>query len=177
MSKRVSALAAFYAATAALCAQEPTPGPADRTPEPPAAASPQDQLADWRAKHGAEWRSHINSRTGTLELLFGGNAAPSFEPDSSVDADWIRLASEWIEATEGMHGVPLSELVGVRVFFLPLAQGNTTDKVTVRMDQRIGGVPVEDGRINVLFDLQGRLLSLHTTAAPRVDRLREPRRA
>jgi hypothetical protein len=30
----------------------------------------------------------------------------------------------------------------------------------------IGGVPVEDGRINVLFDLRGRLLSLHTTAAP-----------
>jgi hypothetical protein len=172
MSTPVSALTAlfaFSAATAALLAQEPTSGSAGPAPEPNSAASPVDQLEDWRRTHGDAWQSHTNPRTGTLELLFGGNAAPSFEPDTAVDSDWFRLAREWIEATEGMHGVPLNELVGVRVFFLPLAQGNTTDKMTVRFDQVLEGVPVEDGRINVLFDLQGRLLSLHTTAAPTID--------
>jgi hypothetical protein len=169
MSKLVTALAALSAATATLCAQEPAARPVDRPSVPSATSSPPDQLAAWRSQYGAAWRTHTNSRTGTLELLYGGRAAPTFEPDTNVDEHWFRLGREWIVATEGMHGVAQSELVEARVFFLPLAQSNTTDKMTVRFDQVIDGVPVENGRINVLFDLQGRLLSLHSTAAPAID--------
>jgi hypothetical protein len=166
MSILVIALAALSAATTTPCAQEPAARRTDRTSVPSATSSPQDQLEAWRCQHGAAWRSHTSSRTGTLELLHGGSAAPSFEPDTSVEAHWFRLGREWIVATEGMHGVAQGELVDARVFFLPLAQSNSTDKMTVRFDQVIDGVPVENGRINVLFDLQGRLLSLHSTAAP-----------
>ncbi|MEZ6016334.1 MAG: hypothetical protein R3F49_14550 [Planctomycetota bacterium] len=169
MTKRAFGLAAYAALTAALCAhtsaQTPFASAGDRSP----VGSLQSQLRAWRQAHGESWYTHTNPNTGTLELLFGGNALPSFEPDSSVDSDWFRLGREWIAATEGMHGVSLDELVATRVFFLPLGQGNTTDKMTVRFDQVIDGVKVEDGRINLLFDLQGRLLSLHTTAAPTVE--------
>ena len=39
----------------------------------------------------------------------------------------------------------------------------------MRFEQVIAGVPVEQAAVNVLFDTQGRMLSLHTTAAPAVE--------
>jgi hypothetical protein len=140
-----------------------------RSPLPITAAGPQAQLTEWRARYGPAWSTHLAERTGKLELLFGGSAPPSFQPDTSVDADWFRSSREWIVATEAMHGVSAGDLVDERVFFLPLAQGNTTDKITVRLEQWVDGVPVEDGCVNVLFALDGRLLSLQTTAAPFID--------
>jgi Zn-dependent metalloprotease len=174
MTKRVFGLAALAATTASFLAQglaigaPQQPEHADRLPGT-RPASIEHLLQDWRLEHGDSWYARTNPLTGTLEMLFGGNAAPSFEPDTNVESDWFRLGREWIAATEDMHGVSLDELIGARVFFLPLGQGNTTDKMTVRFDQVIDGVPVEDARVNVLFDLQGRLLSLHTTAAPTID--------
>jgi hypothetical protein len=174
MTKRAFGLAALAATTASLLAQDlasSSPQQLEQADRQPGTRplSLEHLLQDWRLEHGEEWRLHTNHFTGTLEMLFGGNVAPSFEPDTNIEADWFRLGREWIEATHDMHGVALDELVGARVFFLPLGQGNTTDKMTVRFDQVIGGVPVEDGRINVLFDVYGRLLSLHTTAAPVID--------
>ena len=111
----------------------------------------------------------LAERTGTLELLFGGSAPPSFEPDTSIDAHWFELGRKWVRETEAMHGVAADELVDKRVFFLPLAQGNTTDKITVRFDQVVAGLPVEGGRINALFTTDGKLLSLQSTGAPEVE--------
>jgi len=169
MTKRAFALAALAAATPSLHAQDLTQsgGALGATQDgAPRGASLEHLLQDFRRDHGDSWYALSNPRTGTLELLFGGNAAPSFEPDTAVDAHWFRLGREWIAATYGMHQVAVEDLTDVRVFFLPLAQGNTTDKITVRVDEVIGGVPVEDARVNVLFDTSGRLLSLHCTAAP-----------
>jgi hypothetical protein len=168
MTKRAFGLLAVALASAPLAPA----GPQDTSfgaPSNNMSASLDQNLGAWRAEHGDAWRMHVNPRTGTLEMLYGGNAVPSFEPNTSIDADWFRLGREWIAATQGMHRVTPDELADARVMFLPLAQGNTTDKMTVRFDQVINGVPVEDGRINALFDLQGRLLSLHVTAAPEVD--------
>lgn len=162
-------LVSLVAFTSPLLASPQLDLPGDRSPAPVTAAGPEAQLMEWRARHGSAWTMRLAERTGKLEMLFGGNAAPSFEPDTSDDRDWFRLSREWIAATEAMHGVSVDDLVDGRVYFLPLAQGNTTDKITVRLEQRIDGVPVEGGRINLLFALDGRLLSLQTTAAPFFD--------
>ncbi len=129
-------------------------------------ASPARLLADWRADHGDSWRLLSNQRTGTVEMLFGGRADSPFEPNTNEPAAWFTLARYWIEQTYQMHGVESGQLVEERFRFMPLGQVNSTDKITVRFEQVVNGVPVEDGAINVLFDTSGRLLSVHSTAAP-----------
>lgn len=132
-------------------------------------SSPEVLLSNWQADHGDSWHMANNRLTGTLEMLYGGNAAAPFEPNTSEPADWFALGRFWIQQTQSMHLVDGAELVEERFRFLPLGQGNTNDKITVRFNQEIGGVPVEAGSINVLFDTAGRLLSVHTTAAPEVE--------
>lgn len=129
-------------------------------------ASPTRLLADWRADHGDSWRLLTNQRTGTVEMLFGGRANSPFEPDTNEPAAWFTLARYWVEQTYQMHGVESDQLVEERFRFMPLGQVNSTDKITVRFEQVVNGVPVEDGAVNVLFDTSGRLLSVHSTAAP-----------
>lgn len=99
-------------------------------------------------------------------MLFGGNARSPFEPSTTEPDAWFTLARYWAEQTFEMHGVESDQLVEERFRFMPLGQINSTDKITVRLAQVVGGVPVEDGAINVLFDTSGRLLSVHSTAAP-----------
>lgn len=110
-----------------------------------------------------------NSRTGTLEMLFGANAQSPFEPNTNVPEDWFALARYWARESIQMHGIEDAELVNPRFRYLPLAMGNTTDKITVRFEQVVAGVPVEQAALNVLFDTQGRLLSIHVTGAPSVE--------
>lgn len=157
-------LALGLAAPAAAFTQSPAPGG-----QAPASSSPEVQLAAWEALHGDGWHMRTNPATGTLELLHGFHAQSPFEPDTNRPEDWFTLARHWIAETYGMHGVEDDQLAEPRFRYLPLAQGNTTDKITVRFEQVIEGVPVEDGALNVLFDTQGRLLSVHCTAAPAVE--------
>ncbi|MGB0330652.1 MAG: hypothetical protein ACPGPE_02400 [Planctomycetota bacterium] len=129
-------------------------------------AGPDRLLADWRAEHGDSWRLLTNPRTGTVELLFGGRSNSPFEPNTNEPAAWFTLARHWVEQTYPMHGVESDQLVEERFRFMPLGQVNSTDKITVRFEQVVNGIPVEDGAVNVLFDTSGRLLSVHSTAAP-----------
>jgi len=128
-------------------------------------SSPETLLANWRAEHGDSWRLLSNPRTGTLEMLFGGNAVSPVEPNTSEPVEWFSLARYWVEQTYQMHGIESDQLVEERFRFMPLGQVNSTDKITVRFEQVVNGVPVEDGAVNVLFDMSGRLLSVHCTAA------------
>lgn len=132
-------------------------------------SSPARLLAQWREDHGSGWRMRTNSQTGTLEMLFGANAQSPFEPNTSVPEDWFALARYWAQESYQMHGIEDAELVNPRFRYLPLAMGNTTDKITVRFEQVVAGVPVEHAALNVLFDTQGRLLSIHVTGAPSVE--------
>ncbi|MEM6674323.1 MAG: hypothetical protein AAF726_15870 [Planctomycetota bacterium] len=132
-------------------------------------SSPDRLLENWRAEYGSSWRTLQNPRTGTLEMLYGGNARSPFEPSVSDPEQWVIAARHWVAETYAMHGLEDEQLDTPRFSYLPLGQGNTTDKVTVRLEQSVGGVPVEDGAVNVLFDASGRLLSLHATGAPEVE--------
>lgn len=123
-------------------------------------------LTAWQGDFGPSWQVATNPLTGTAELLFGGRASAGFEPNINNEGQWFQLARHWVGQTKAMHGVQASDLIDNRFVFLPLAQVNTTDKVTIALDQVIGGIPVEDARVNVLFTNQGEMLSLHSTAAP-----------
>ncbi len=138
-------------------------------PGQPFSSSPDALLADWTAEHGEGWHLLTHPSTGTLQMLHGMSAEGPFEPDTNEPEDWFALARYWVQETYAMHGIEDAQLVEPRFRYLPLAQANTTDKITVRFEQVIAGVPVEQAAVNVLFDIQGRMLSLHTTAAPAVE--------
>jgi hypothetical protein len=121
-------------------------------------------LEAWRALHGPTWQIFGDPDTGFAQMLYGGNAAPAFLPRD--DAQFIDLALSAVTQTSALLGIDASSLVPERAFFLPLGQIGSSDKVTVRLHQAISGVRVVGGYVNVLFDMQGRLLSVQTSGLP-----------
>ena len=130
-------------------------------PEPTHLAQP---LEAWRALHGPTWQIAGDPETGFAQMLYGGNAAPAYLPRD--DAQFMDLALSAVEQTSALLGVDASSLVPERAQFLPLGQIGSSDKVTVRLHQAVGGVPVVGGYVNVLFDTRGRLLSVQTSGLP-----------
>jgi hypothetical protein len=124
----------------------------------------QANLDHWRAAHGPSWKAVYDEETGYARFLYGGSAAPAFQPRS--DSDWFAAARAALRSTRAMHGVDVETLVDERVAFLPLALGGSSDKITVGFRQAVDGVPVVRASANVLFDLRGRLLSVDVTALP-----------
>ena len=120
-------------------------------------------LAQWRSEAGENWRMATDLRSGYLEMLYGGSVEAPFSPED--DADWFQLARHFVQASAGMHAVNAGTLVDDSVNFLPLGQVNTTDKMSIRLRQEVGGVPVENGFMNLLFGMDGRLLSVQNTSA------------
>lgn len=151
----------------ALASLAPTTA-AQRQPFSEETPSPRPQLDQeldgWRAVHGEQWQQHERITTGFTELLYGGSAEAPMTP--VTEADWFTLGRYWVDASRPMHGTPGGQLVNERVHFLPLAQGNTTDKFTVRLRQEVRGVRVEDGFVNILMTTTGDLLSVQSMALP-----------
>lgn len=125
-----------------------------------------EALEAWQGEHGTSWKVHRNSGSGLAEFLYGGKAAPAFEP--LADADFATLARLAVEDTSDLHGIEASTLEEVRTLHLPLGLIDSTDKMTVRFSQQVNGVPVLGGFLNALFDMDGNLLSIQTTASPAV---------
>ncbi|MCP3917676.1 MAG: hypothetical protein GY711_19200 [bacterium] len=134
-------------------------------PTQDAATDLSTELARWRERSSAGWRVHVDESSGYAEMLFGASARGPWAP--GIEAEWVELARHFVRETAGLHGIAEADLTRPRVVHLPLGMANGSDKVTVRLHQEIGGVPVENGAVNALFDTGGRLLSLHSTAAPR----------
>ena len=123
-------------------------------------------LARFRADHGAQWRIDVDEGTGFAEFLYGGALEGEFVPRE--DAEWFTLARAALERTSELHGIEQATLIEERALHLPLGFAGTSDKFTLRFRQVVNGVPVDDGRVNVLFDMRGRLLSVQTRALPGV---------
>ena len=123
-------------------------------------------LAQWRAKHGDNWRLNVSAETGWLEMLSGGRTVAAFRPVD--DLEFVGLAQNVLRETEAWHGMDGSTLQLVRALHLPFGLTGSTDKMTVRFRQAVNGVPVENGWANVLFNMNGGVLSIHTTGAPRI---------
>lgn len=126
----------------------------------------QEELASWRALHGDSWRIVYDGEVGHGRFLHGGSRAAAFAP--RTDADFVTLARAAVQESQPIHGIELETLAAPRVIFLPLQQAGTTDKLSVRFRQTVAGVPVLGGWVNVLFDTQGKLLSVDTTGLPQL---------
>ncbi len=127
-------------------------------------ANPGDALTHWQTAHGPEWRAILDPQTGLARMLYGGSAVPAFAPHQ--DSDFVRLARRALLDTRDLFGLDAATLGEERVKFLPLGQIGSGDKFSVRLKQSVGGVPVVGGFVNVLFDAQGRLLSVQSNALP-----------
>ncbi|MFT4542591.1 MAG: hypothetical protein ACI835_005059, partial [Planctomycetota bacterium] len=121
-------------------------------------------FVSWQQQQGKNWRLLLDSETGYAEMLYGGSTEPAFSP--LVEEDRVAVATEFIERAQELHGIEPEGLELAFVRFLPLGNAGTTDKWTVAFKQVAGGVEVDGARVNVLTDMRGRLLSIHSTAVP-----------
>ena len=119
-------------------------------------------LATWRAENGNSWRLVIDESARSFELLHGGRREGPLRPQT--EAEWFGQARHFVAETAAVHGVSGATLIDEKVVYLPLAQVNTTDKVTVRFSQSVGGVPVDGASVNVLLTTTGELLSIQNKA-------------
>ncbi|HEV8112452.1 MAG TPA: hypothetical protein VGR31_06720 [Planctomycetota bacterium] len=119
------------------------------------------RLESWRAIHGPTWQLAADVETGYAKMVYGGKSAPAFRPID--DAQFVDLARAALTESRALHGIETSSLVADRVVFLPLGQIGSSDKMTVRFHQEIGGVRVVGGYVNVLFDANGAMLSVQST--------------
>ncbi len=138
----------------------------DAAPSTAGFGNVQQALDSWRADHGANWQMAIDETTGYGRFLYGGGAAPIFTP--RTDADFLVLARQVARDTYSLHGIEVATLVDDEVMLLPLSHAGSSDKMTVQFRQMINGVQVEGGFLNVLFDRSGRVLSVDTTAIPKL---------
>jgi len=152
-------LVAFLAVPVSLCSLAAAAGTGV-----PSAPQLDHLLANWRSAHGDSWSIRSDEQTGYLEMLSGGNVPSDVHPTD--DAQFEGLARTALEATALMHGIDAQTLVHQNTMFLPLGQIGSTDKVTVRMREEVGGVRVVNGFVNVLFSADGALLSVHSTGMP-----------
>jgi len=131
----------------------------------PIQAVPLDEaLARWRAGQGPEWRVVADPQTGLAQMLYGGSAVPAFVPHK--DPEFITLARRALADTRDLFNLDATTLGEGSVQFLPLGQIGSSDKFTVKLKQAVAGVRVVGGFVNLLFDAQGRLLSVQSTALP-----------
>lgn len=122
--------------------------------------------AAWTDTHGTEWRFRPSYETGFVRFLHGGHTAAVGQNLS--DGDFAELARVHVGEAYGLMGIDPAHLELDSVVFLPLGQLGSTNKMTVRFRQVVDGIEVEGGSVNVLFDMQGRLLSLDTVGLPDV---------
>jgi hypothetical protein len=159
--KTRAAISFAIAAAAALLALNSNVAAQAAAPAEPGLDS---ALEQWRASHGPSWDVFRDAGTGYAEFLYGGSARFGFAPRS--DAQWFAAARESLALASDLHGIEGATLVEHFTQFLPLGMVGTSDKMTVRFRQAVGGVPVDGGYVNVLFDARGTLLSIQTRALP-----------
>ncbi len=124
------------------------------------------QLESWRADHGTSWQVRGAYESTYARMLFGGSTEAVFAP--VTDTDFVDLARSYVDQTGSMFAVDNSVLEMDEVTLLPLGAVGSTDKMTVRFQQHVNGVPVEYGSVNVLMNMAGGLLSVDARSIPNV---------
>jgi hypothetical protein len=157
-------LAAPLALSAGLASGSPQTSEAFRAE--PALATVTSSLAAWNQTTQSHWRVSHDPQTGYAQFIYGGNAPAAFAP--SGDSDFEQLGRLALESTFALHGIESGTLVEDRFTYLPLGLIGSSDKATCRFRQEVGGVPVLGGYLNTLFDTEGRLLSVQSTAMPSI---------
>ncbi|MCK6445055.1 MAG: immunoglobulin domain-containing protein [Planctomycetes bacterium] len=142
---------------------QPTAAPAPEEPESEYFRV-QRELGAWRARAGSTWRAHFDHETGFAQFVYGGARSLDFVPHS--DAEHFAAARLVIDETRGLTGLDSRSLVDDGIVFLPLSLAGSNDKLSVQFRQEVRGVPVVHGYATVLFDLEGRVLSVDSTGLP-----------
>ncbi|MFT5288498.1 MAG: hypothetical protein ACI8QS_000373 [Planctomycetota bacterium] len=124
------------------------------------------QLESWRADNGASWQVRGAYESTYARMLFGGSTEAVFAP--VTETDFVDLARSYVDQTGSMFAVDNSVLEMDEVLLLPLGSVGSTDKMTVRFQQHVNGVPVEYGSVNVLMNMAGGLLSIDARSIPNV---------
>jgi hypothetical protein len=143
-----------------VCALHAPRAPQEELPAPIRAA-----LQAWRAEHGPEWQLVYDQLTLHGRMLFGGGAPARSLPRG--DPGWRLLARHFVDEARPLLGIEPETLRDEPVVALPLAALGTTDKLAVRFRQELGGVPVERGFVDVVFErATGTLLAIDSQALP-----------
>ncbi|MBK7877458.1 MAG: hypothetical protein IPJ77_17260 [Planctomycetes bacterium] len=139
-----------------------------QTPTPVSAPERLAQgLAAWQSVHGSSWMVRTAPGSGDVELVYGGRASPTrgLAPRfDATDDEWIARAHAALLDAAPVLGIDVATLEPVRALHLPLGLIGSGDKWTVEFAQRLGGREVLGGRVNVLLDAQGRVLSIENHA-------------
>jgi hypothetical protein len=126
-------------------------------------------IGAWRAAHGSAWRAEQADDGRALVQLAGGGLRLADEILDEAAAE--RVARIALERTRHLFGVDAATLELKHVVHLPLSAIGTSDKWTVRFRQRHDGVDAPGCFVNVLLDLDGRLLSVQSSALRGLERL------
>jgi hypothetical protein len=123
-------------------------------------------LTRFRLEHGERWQIEAAPNADFADLVYGGGM--SLGPRPQNDEQAITLARIALARTATLHRIEPTTLHAPRAQFLPLGQIGSTDKWTVRFEQRLAGVVVVGASVRVLIDADGQLLSVQSSAIPRV---------
>lgn len=138
-----------------------------------AAAAPARTLAErvagWQGRHGGTWRVEPAPSGLHATCLAGGNLPLAATVVDEAEA--ARVAALAVENVRDLFGVDPATLELQRVVFLPFGMIGASDKWAVRYVQRHAGVEARAAFMNVLLDVQGRVLSVQSTALVGVERL------
>ncbi|HTF89338.1 MAG TPA: hypothetical protein VK843_13080 [Planctomycetota bacterium] len=127
-------------------------------------ADPASALGAWRDAHGPAWTAEFDPRTGFVRSLYGGHTEASAHLVDDRAA--LKRARALIAVTTSLSGIDPATLVDERALFLPLSNAGSSDKYCASFRQVVRGVPVVAGSVQVLMDLEGRALSIDSSAVP-----------
>ncbi len=116
-------------------------------------------LEKFRARHGAGFVATLDPIRERPTFYFGAAIETGKRP--RTDAEFESAARALLARDQDLLGLEGSELVDARVMHLALSRAGSSDKVAVKFRQAVGGVPVFDGTLTVLFDAKsGRIIAL-----------------
>jgi hypothetical protein len=102
----------------------------------------------------AEW----DFETGHPSFIYGRAIRLFGAPKS--DAEYEAAARRFVDADPALFGFDSSVLATDGVHHIRLEQIGTTDKTSVNFSQWVGGLPVKQGTVSVLFDGDGSIIGI-----------------
>ncbi|MFO0984432.1 MAG: PepSY domain-containing protein, partial [Planctomycetota bacterium] len=118
----------------------------------------------FRARFGNRLRLNVSTETGYVQDVLGTAIDLGYRPRS--DEDFAELGRSFIDQSADLFGVSGAELSAGEVQHHQLSKIGSTDKVSVEYGQLAGSMSVKDASVCILFDLDGRILSVQNQTVP-----------
>jgi hypothetical protein len=128
---------------------------------------PGTTMRDFQSRNGPQWMVRWTHETQSPRLVFGGNL-PLVPANALSDEALVAASRAFVDELAPALGYDASTLLLDRVKHLPLSRAGGTDKVVVKFQQVVSGVPTHHGWVNLLFSADGRLLGLDNQGLPHV---------